>query len=101
MNITEATTTLPPAEVIERARVYFAGIRSPNTPTVQDGGESWLRLHLDMGEVVIAALPEPDGEGTRVRGSASRGVALVARFLTTLPVRGEAAVPQVALERAA
>lgn len=83
MTVYESTTELAPAEVIELARGFFARIRSPNAAAVDRAGDAYLRLHLDMGEIVIAAIAQ--GDATRVRGSASRGAALLTRFLTTLP----------------
>ena len=73
MTIHEATTHLAAAEVVERARTFFAGIRSPNAAAEEARGTMHLRFHLDMGEIVIGAIPVEGG--TRVRGSGSRGAA--------------------------
>ena len=53
MRIHEAWTQLPPAAVIERARRYFGSQNSPKSAFVQEAGENHLRLHLDMGEIVL------------------------------------------------
>ncbi len=81
MRIHEAWTQLPPAAVIERARRYFGSQHSPKSAFVEEAGENHLRLHLDMGEIVIAVLPS--GDGYLVRGSASRGEGALSRFLAT------------------
>ena len=99
MTIHEATTHLAAAEVVERARTFFAGIRSPNAAAEEARGTMHLRFHLDMGEIVIGAIPVEGG--TRVRGSGSRGAALISRFLTTLPPAIPSAVERPHRARAA
>ncbi|CAN5840724.1 hypothetical protein BH23GEM8_BH23GEM8_04680 [soil metagenome] len=57
----------------------------PGTPDAFfqfDPADSFLRLHIEVGEIVIAAV-EPQG-ATLGRGSASRGAHLLSTFLTTL-----------------
>jgi hypothetical protein len=82
MTIHEIRTDLSPAEVIERARTFFALAGTPSAAFPEQRGAGFLKLHVEVGEIVIAALPEDDH--TRVRGSASRGAQLLMRFLTTL-----------------
>jgi hypothetical protein len=82
MTIHEIRTDLSPAEVIERARTFFAQAGTPSAAFPEQRGAGFLKLHVEVGEIVIAALPEDDH--TRVRGSASRGAQLLMRFLTTL-----------------
>lgn len=82
MTIHEIRTPLSPAEVIGRARSFFALAGTPYAAFAEVVGEGFLKLHMEVGEIVVAALPQ--GDSTRVRGSASRGGHLLTRFLTTL-----------------
>lgn len=82
MTIYEADTGLEPAEVVRRAERYFAGIVSPDAAWVLDRGPSHIRLHREVGEIVIGAMR--NGGSTHVRASASRGAATVAGFLGSL-----------------
>lgn len=82
MTIHEIRTQLTPAEVIERARSFFALAGTPYASFPERAGEGYLKLHMEVGEIVIGAA-ERDGT-TTVRGSASRGAHLLTRFLTTL-----------------
>ena len=82
MTIHEIQTPLDPTEVIERARSFFVLAGTPYAAFPEQVGAGFLRLHLEVGEVVIGTVPR-DG-GTLVRGSASRGAHLLTQFLTTL-----------------
>lgn len=83
----EALTTLPPAEVLARAKRFFAE-RVPNQAAFPEKeGASFLVLRGQGGEEIsLAAFPTggPDG-GTRVRASTLFFDQAVARFLATLP----------------
>lgn len=82
MTIHETRTSLSPAEVIERARSFFVLAGTPHAAFPEQVGEGYLKLHMEVGEVVIGTVPR-DGS-TLVRGSASRGAHLLTQFLTTL-----------------
>ena len=82
MTIYETRTTRTPAEVIADARSFFALAASPYAAFPEREGNGCLRLHLEVGEIVIGTGCQ-DG-ATVVRGSASRGAHLLAQFLTTL-----------------
>jgi hypothetical protein len=82
MTVHETRTRMEPAEVLERARSFFALAGTPYAAFPESGGDGFLRLHMEVGEMVIAA-GRCDGV-TWVRGSASRGIPLLTRFLTTL-----------------
>lgn len=82
MTIHEIRTDLAPEEILDRAHRYFMHTGSSYAAFPHQRGNGWLRLHLDVGEVVVAAIPQ-DG-GTLVRGSSSRGAHLLTRFLRTL-----------------
>ncbi len=100
MRVHEALTALSPAEVIEHARSFFMHAGTPSAAFPERSSEAHLRLHIEVGEIVIAALPR-DG-GTLVRGTASRGTHLLNRFLTLLPIaRQERAREEPLVTRAA
>lgn len=82
MTIHEIRTPMSPADVIDRARSFFALASTAYAACEEQIDEGFLKLHMEVGEVVIGAFP--DGPSTRVRGSASRGAHLLTRFLTTL-----------------
>lgn len=82
MTIHEVRTDLAADEVLERAHGFFMRAGSAYAAFPHQRGAGWLRLHLDVGEVVIAALAQD--VGTIVRGSSSRGAHLLTRFLRTL-----------------
>jgi hypothetical protein len=82
MTIHEVRTDLPPAEVLERAGAFFALAGDLCAASPETTGTGFLRLHIEVGEILIAAARA--GGATHVRGSASRGAHLLTRFLTTL-----------------
>lgn len=82
MRIHEIRTQLPADQVIERARLFFTHAGTPYASFEENVGEGWIRLFLEVGEIVIGTVPQD--AGTLVRGSASRGAHLLTRFLTTL-----------------
>lgn len=83
MRIHETRTKLAPAEVIERARTFFTLASTPYASFAEKVGDGYLKLFLEVGEIVIGCVPQEDG-ATLVRGSASRGEHLLTSFLTTL-----------------
>ena len=82
MTIHETRTHLTPTEVIERALSFFALAGSSYAAFPDRIEEGFLKLHMEVGEILIGAVPH--GDWTWVRGSASRGGHLLTRFLTTL-----------------
>lgn len=82
MTIHEVRTDLAADEVLERAHGFFMHAGSSYAAFPHQRGAGWLRLHLDVGEVVIAAVTQE--RGALVRGSSSRGAHLLTRFLRTL-----------------
>lgn len=81
--IHEAVTTLPAADVLARAKAFFAE-RVPNQAAwVELEGPTFLTLRGQGGEeIALAILP---GEPTRVRASTLLFDQAVGRFLSTLP----------------
>ena len=82
MRIHEIRTLHSPAEVIERARRYLTLARTPYASFEEKVGDGYLKLFLEVGEIVIGCVQE-DGR-TLVRGSASRGEHLLTGFLASL-----------------
>jgi hypothetical protein len=82
--IQHALTTLPAAEVLARAKQFFAE-RMPHAAAYPEKeGPTWLVLRGQGGEeIALAAIPS-DGV-TRVRASTLLFDQAVSRFLSTLP----------------
>lgn len=80
----EITTSLSGAEILARAKNFFAE-RVPQVAAYPEReGNSWLTLRGQGGEeVVIAVFDTP--EGRRVRGSTLFFDQALDRFLSTLP----------------
>lgn len=82
MTILETRTEMAPAEVLRRARSFFETCPTPASAFVEHAGDGYLQFRGEVGEIVIATLVGE--QGTTVRGSASRGVSVVSRFLSLL-----------------
>lgn len=79
------TVTLPPAEVLKRAQVFFAE-RIPNAAAfVEKSGPRFVVLRGQGGEEVVFSSWEDAGV-TRVRASTLFFDQAVDRFFTTLPL---------------
>ncbi len=85
----ETTTTLPPEEVLRRAKEFFAN-RVPATGAfVERESAGHVALRGQGGEeIVIAAAPAPFGSA--VRGSTLLFDQQVRRFFSTLDAAGAA-----------
>jgi len=82
--IHETTTSLAPAEVLARAKAFFAD-RVPNTAAYPEReGPTFLTLRGQGGEEVALAVMPGEGEN-RVRASTLFFDQAVDRFLSTLP----------------
>ena len=80
----ETVTTLSAAEVLERARTFFAERVPANAAFPEKQGPTWLVLRGQGGEEISLAVTAADGV-TKVRGSTLLFDQAVARFLNTLP----------------
>jgi hypothetical protein len=89
----QVVTTLDPAEVLRRAKTFFAE-RVPNQAAFPEKeGPGYLTLRGQGGEeIAFAVRPAPGGGGTLVRGGTLFFDQGVDRFLSTLPVPAELAV---------
>jgi hypothetical protein len=80
----ETTTSLAPAEVLQRAKDFFAD-RVPATAAFPDKeGPGYLVLRGQGGEEIVFAAVAAGG-GSAVRGSSLMFGQQVKRFYTTLP----------------
>jgi hypothetical protein len=82
MILHEIRTEHSPSEVIARARTFFMRSGTPDSASQLDVDDAFLRLHIEVGEIVIGAMRQQGH--TLVRGSASRAAHLLSSFLTTL-----------------
>ena len=86
----QVVTTLDGAEVIRRAKRFFAERVPMQAAFPEKEGATFLTLRGQGGEeIAIAVMPTP--EGTRVRASTLLFDQPVDRFLATLPLPSESA----------
>ena len=80
----EYCTTLPPADVLARAKQWFAKRNGIYATFLEREGPTFVNFRGQGGEeIVIAATPAP--EGTLVTGSTYLFDMQIARFFATLP----------------
>ena len=80
----EQLTTLTPAEVLARARNFFANRNGIYATFLELEGPTFVTFRGQGGEEVVIAVA-PAAGGTRVTGSSYLFDMQVARFLSTLP----------------
>jgi len=80
----EKVTTLSSAEVLVRARHFFAERIPANAAYPEKEGPTWMVLRGQGGEEISLAAIAKDG-ATNVRGSTLLFDQAVERFLSTLP----------------
>ncbi|MBW8772002.1 MAG: hypothetical protein JF590_01705 [Gemmatimonadetes bacterium] len=80
----ETVTTLSPADVLARARTFFAERVPANAAYPEKQGPTWIVLRGQGGEEISLAAIAADGV-TKVRGSTLLFDQAVGRFLSTLP----------------
>ena len=91
----ETVTTLEGAEVLRRAKRFFAERVPMQAAFPEKEGPAFLTLRGQGGEeIALAVAPAPGG--TRVRASTLLFDQPVDRFLSTLPVAREAAAERPA-----
>jgi hypothetical protein len=81
----ETITTLDGAEVLRRAKAFFAERVPLSAAYPEKEGPAWLVLRGQGGEEIAIAVLAADS-GTRVRASTLLFDQAVDRFLSTLPV---------------
>lgn len=84
----EAVTTLEGAEVLRRAKQFFAERVPLNAAYPEKEGPTFLTLRGQGGEEIALAV-WPDAKGSRVRVSTLLFDQVVDRFLSTLPLPAE------------
>lgn len=87
--IHEATTTLPAAEIIARAKAFFSERVPNNAAYPEREGPGFLTMRGQGGEEIALAVMAADG-GSRIRASTLFFDQAVERFLSTLPLMAEA-----------
>lgn len=81
----ETTTGLAPDEVLDLARDFFTGQDAIHEASVSEESETHITFATFRSRIVVAAFPDPDGEGeTRVRVSTLREYDVADRFVTFL-----------------
>ncbi|MEE9207157.1 MAG: hypothetical protein V3U67_02095 [Gemmatimonadota bacterium] len=79
--ISEITTKLEPAAVLDRARQFFSEAGSICSASLAEESESHLTFTTFRSRLAIAAFPDPGGHETRVRVSTLRPDATVGKLL--------------------
>ena len=85
----ECVTSLPPAEIIARAKTFFAERVPNNAAYLEKEGANFLTLRGQGGEEIALAILPAD-QASRVRASTLFFDQAVARFLSTLPLAQQA-----------
>jgi hypothetical protein len=85
----QVRTTLSPQEVLAAARTFFAQRSGIYSAFPEKQGPTFMTLRGLGGEEIAIGVAVTDGE-TSVSASSYMFDQQVARFLATLPVRGEA-----------
>jgi hypothetical protein len=84
--VQETITSLPPAEVLTRAKSCFPSRPSLYAAFLDMEGDAYCTFRGQGGEeIVIAVAPVEGGGGTRVTGSTYLFDMQIARFFSTLP----------------
>ena len=82
--ITETTTLLTPAQVLDEARRFFTGKDSVFAATVVDESDRHVTVATFRSRLAISAWADEAIDGTRVRVSTLRRQNAVGRFLSWL-----------------
>ncbi|HEY7567397.1 MAG TPA: hypothetical protein VH762_07485 [Gemmatimonadaceae bacterium] len=80
----ETKTTVPPADVLERAKRFFSGRNSIYVAFVEREGPQYVTLRGQGGEELIVHAAGT-ASGTAVTGSSYMFDAQIRRFFATLP----------------
>jgi hypothetical protein len=86
LTLQECDTTLAPAEVLARAKSFFAKRSTLYAAFLDKEGPTYCSFRGQGGEEIVIGVAPADGGGrTRVTGSTYLFDMQVARFLSTLP----------------
>ena len=84
--VQEFTTTLSGAEVLKRAKTFFATRPSIYSAFIDKEGPGFCSFRGQGGEeIILAVSASADGKGTRVTGSSYLFDMQISRFFATLP----------------
>lgn len=82
------TVTLSPAELLARAKTYFAERLPHHAAFIEKEGPQYIVLRGQGGEEVVFHAAPGEGDVTRVRASTLFFDQAVDRFFATLPLAG-------------
>jgi len=82
--VQEASTSLPPADVLRDAKVFFGRQNGVYAAFLEQEGPTHMSLRGQGGEEIVIAAATSNGE-TRVTASSYLFDQQIARFLSTLP----------------
>jgi hypothetical protein len=88
--VQETITTLPPAEVLARAKTFFANRPSLYAAFLDKEGPGYCTFRGQGGEEIVIAASSTDTGATRVTGSTYLFDMQIARFFATLPSGNQA-----------
>jgi hypothetical protein len=88
--IHETVTSLPPRDVLERAKTFFAERVPHNAAYPEQEGPTFATFRGQGGEEIAVAVIAAD-RGTRVRASSQFFDQAIGRFFSTLPAPEDAA----------
>ena len=81
----QTTVALAPAEILQRAKAYFAERLPNNAAFIEKEGPQFVVLRGQGGEEVVFNATPAEG-GSRVRASTLLFYQAIDRFLSTLPL---------------
>jgi hypothetical protein len=82
--VQEAITSLPPADVLREAKLFFGRQNGVYSAFLEQEGPNHITLRGQGGEEIVIAAATSNGE-TRVTASSYLFDQQIARFLSTLP----------------
>jgi hypothetical protein len=82
--VQEISTSLPPAEVLDEAKIFFGRQSSIYSAFVEQEGPTYITLRGQGGEEIVIGTSSAD-EVTRVTASSYLFDQQIARFLSLLP----------------
>jgi len=84
--VQEMQTTLPPSEVLARAKTFFGTRPSLYAAFLDKEGPGYCTFRGQGGEEIVIAASAGEGGATRVTGSTYLFDMQISRFFSTLPV---------------
>ena len=88
LTLQETTTTIGAAEVLERAKQFFASRPSLYSTFLDKEGPGFASFRGQGGEEIVIAVAPGEGSATRVTGSSYLFDMQVSRFFATLAPAG-------------